>query len=247
MNRTQFLAAALCVAILAPPVSAQQGDGETHFTAGTMHLREGRVPMAIDAFKKAIKADPKNAYAYKALGIAYMSSRDYPHAIEALRKALELNEFYVDVRNDLGTALILSGKRAEGKAEYVTALNDATNPTPEVTARNLGQAYLEEHNYVEAANWFQASVNRNKNYPDAYLGLADALFAQGRVEDVIRHLEVAAKEVPGNACILGVLGDAQFRAGRFTEARARLEEAARRDTSGNCGRRAQEQLKSLPR
>ena len=40
----------------------------------------------------------------------------YDDAVEAFRKALEINPYYVDVRNDLGTALLLSGKRTEGKA-----------------------------------------------------------------------------------------------------------------------------------
>ena len=44
-----------------------------------------------------------------------------------------------------------------------------------------------------------------------------------------------------------MLGEAYYRAGRFTEAKARLEEAARRDPVGASGRRATELLKHLPR
>ena len=83
------------------------------------------------------------------------------------------------MRNDLGTALILSGRRNEGKNEFLTAFNEPTNPTPEISSRNLGQAYLEEKHYPEAINWFRTSLNRNQTYPDAYLGLADALVAAG--------------------------------------------------------------------
>ena len=72
-----------------------------------------------------------------------------------------------------------SGKREEGKKEFLAAFNDPTNPTPEISARNLGQAYLEEKNYAEAINWFRTSLDRNKGYADAYLGLADALLAIG--------------------------------------------------------------------
>jgi tetratricopeptide (TPR) repeat protein len=246
MTRASILIAVLGLG-LAVSAQAQGTDAESHFNAGLMHLRENRFDMAVDQFKQAVKADPKNAYALKGLGISYMRQSDYNRAIDAFRKALEVNPYYVDVRNDLGTALILAGKRAEGKAEFVTALNEATNPTPEVSARNLGQAYYEEQNYAESANWYLSSITRNKQYVDAYLGLADALVAQGRVEDALRHLEMGVKESAGNACIVAVLGEVNFRAGRFSDARARYEEAARKDPLGSCGRRAVESMKSLPR
>ena len=112
-------------------------------------MREGRVDMALDDFKKAVKADPKNPYFQKGLGKAYAAKRKWGDAIEAFRKALELNPYYVDVRNDLGTALILGGQPRGGARRSSSPLfGDPTNPTPEISARNLGQAYLEEKNYA---------------------------------------------------------------------------------------------------
>ena len=168
-----------------------KADGETRFSTGLTHLREGRLELAIEEFKGAIKEDPKNAYFYKGLGIAYQQLADrckdegcrqgpLKEAIAASRKALELNPYYTDARNDLGAALLRSGQREAGRKELITAFNDPTNPSPELTARNLGTAFFEDKNYSEALNWFQSSLNRNKTYPDAWLGLADALVAQGR-------------------------------------------------------------------
>ena len=128
------------------------------FSTGVMHLREGRVDLALEEFKKAVKEDGKNPYFQKGLGLAYSAKREWKVAIAAFRKALELNPYYVDVRNDLGAALIGSGEREAGKKEFLTAFSDPTNPTPEMSARNLGQAYLEEKNYDEALNWYRTSV-----------------------------------------------------------------------------------------
>jgi Flp pilus assembly protein TadD len=248
MTRAPILSLVLCLTLTAAlPVRAQVVEAETLFNAGLMHLREGRVELAVEQFRRATKVDPKNPYAWKGLGISYMRMGDYPHAVEAFKKALEVNPYYVDVRNDLGTALVLMGKRAEGKAEFVTALNEATNPTPEVSARNLGQAYFEEKNYGEAANWYQSSIGRNKEYSDAYLGLGDSLLALGRVEEAIRHMETGVKETQGNPCVVSALGEAKVKAGRFTEARMHFEDAVKKDVSGPCGRRATDQLKTLPR
>jgi Tfp pilus assembly protein PilF len=254
-------ALALSLALGPGPAQAQNNkisDSEVSFNAGLTHLRENRPAQALDQFKKAIKEDPKNAYAYKGLGLTYaqLASQCSPNdqgcgqgklrdAIAAFRKALEVNPYYVDVRNDLGTALVLSGKRSEGKAEFLAAFNEATNPTPEISARNLGQAYFEEKNYPEAVNWFRTSFRRNKSYPDPYLGFADAVGAMGHPDEAVAPLEAAVKEVPGYAPLLLALGEAYYKTGRFTEARSRLEEAARRDAGGPAGRRAMELIKNF--
>jgi Tfp pilus assembly protein PilF len=244
---THFRFLVLALAVSAPAVAAgQSADPESSFNAGLNHLREGRPGMAVEAFKKAVREDPKNPYFQKGLGQAYLATAKFDDAVSAFRKALELNQYYVDVRNDLGTALILSGRRNEGKNEFLAAFNDATNPTPEISSRNLGNAYLEEKAYAEAINWYRTSLNRNHSYPDAYLGLADALVASGKLEDAVSTLEMAAKECPQSAAVLLNLGEAYSRAGRLGEARTRLEEARRRDPVGATGRRAAQLLQQFP-
>jgi type IV pilus assembly protein PilF len=222
-------------------------DAEARFNAGLTHLRDGRPKLALEEFQRAIKQDPKNPYFHKGLGLAYATLKRFDDAVDAFRKALELNPYYTDVRNDLGMALVLAGKRQAGKAEFLAAFNDPTNPTPEISSRNLGQAYFEENNHAEAANWFRSSLNRNKAYPDAYLGLADALVALGRAEEAMTTLETGASEVPASTGIQLALGEAYYRAGRFADARARLEDARKQDPTGADARRAAELLKHFPK
>ena len=238
---------AFCLAAAVAGAQTQSGDAEARFNAGLTHLRDGRPKLALDEFQQAIKQDPKNPYFHKGLGLAYASLKRFDDAVGAFRKALVLNPYYTDVRNDLGMALVLAGKRQAGKAEFLAAFNDPTNPTPEISARNLGQAYLEEKNHAEAANWFRSSLNRNKAYPDAYLGYADALFALGRAEDGIQTLETGAREVPASTAIQVALGEAYYRAGRYSDARARLEDARKQDPTGADARRAAELLKHFPK
>jgi Tfp pilus assembly protein PilF len=241
----------LAAAVLASAVSAaaqqQNPEAEARFNAGLTHLRDGRPKLAVEEFEHAIKRDGKNPYFYKGLGLAYAALKRFDDAVGAFRKARELNPYYTDVRNDLGTALILSGKREAGKAEFLAAFNDPTNPTPEISSRNLGQAYLEEKNYAQAANWFRSSLNRNKAYSDAYLGLAESLTALGRGEEALALLETARRECAGNIPVQVALADAYYRAGRFEDARPLLEEARRREPGSADGQRAAELLKHFPR
>lgn len=222
-------------------------EAEAQFNVGLAHLREGRAELALQAFKEAIRRDPKNPYFHKGLGQAYASQNRFKEALAEFRKALELNPYYVDVRNDLGAALVLMGKREEGKKEFLMAFNDPTNPTPEVSSRNLGEAYFEERNFGQALNWFQTSLQRNKKYPDAHVGVADCLVALGRVEEAIAQLELAAKEVPDEPSVMLALGEIYYRVGRFTEARAQLEQAVKKDPVGVAGRRAAALLKGFPK
>ena len=246
--KARILGVMLAVLPGAMPALAQSSpEAEMRFSTGVMHLREGRVDLALEEFKKAVREDAKNPYFQKGLGLAYSAKKEWKPAIAAFRRALELNPYYVDVRNDLAAALIGSGDREAGKKEFLTAFSDPTNPTAEVSARNLGQAYLEDKNYAQAINWYRTSLNRNKSYTDAYLGLADALMASGQGAEAVVQLEAAAKEIPGDAQLQLALGQALYRAGRFGEARAQLEEVLRKDPSGPLGRAAAEQLKSVPK
>ncbi len=224
----------------------QAGEGESHFNSGVIHLREGRVDLALTSFKRAVDDDPKNPYFRKGLGQAYAAQNDWKDAIKQFKEALELNPYFVDVRNDLGTALILAGKREEGKAEFITAYGDAVNPTPEISARNLGQAFLDEKNYTEAISWFRTAIGRNKAYPDPYLGLAQALVASDRLDEAVVLLESGVTEAPDDAGLRLALGQAYYRAGRFTDSREAFEEAMRKDPSGPVGQAAAAGLAELP-
>ena len=229
-------------AVLAAPPPDPSNEAELTFSTGLSHMREGRTAQAIEQFKKATRQDPKNPYFHKGLGLALAELHKYDEAIAELRKAIELNMYYVDVRNDLGSVLVLSGRRDEGKTELLAAFNEPTNPTPELSARNLGQAYFEEKNYAQALTWFQTSLQRNKKCPDAYLGIADVLLQQGKLDDAIAQLEAGVNAVPQHRALLLSLGEAYYRAGRFTEARGRLEEVIKKDPLDPVGKHAAEML-----
>jgi protein O-GlcNAc transferase len=243
-----MLRVTLALLLPALPAFAQSSpEAEMRFSTGIMHLREGRIDLALEEFKKAVKEDGKNPYFQKGLGIAYSAKREWKPAIAAFRRALELNPYYVDVRNDLAAALVGSGDREGGKKEFLTAYSDPTNPTPEMSARNLGQVFFEEKNYAEALNWYRTSVGRNKDYADGHLGIADALAATGQSQEAIVQLEAAVAEIPTDVALQLALGQALVRAGRFGEARTRLEDVVRKDPAGPLGRQAAEQLKSVPK
>ncbi len=235
------------VALLsAAAVTAQvTSDPEVRFNMGLTHLREGRIDMALEDIQQAVRADGKNPYFQKGYGQALAAKGRFDDAIKAFRRALELNPFYVDVRNDLGVALLAAGKREDGRRELMTVFNDPTNPTPERTAYNIGWSLFEERRYDEALTWYQTSLARSRGEVGPYVAIADTLTALGRSTEAIAQLEQALKVEPESALVAVELGAACYRAGRFAEARKHLEEAARRDPAGPVGRRAAELLRKF--
>ncbi len=117
MKPFNAVSASACLALAFVAVLAVAGrssaqsspEAELQFSTGVMHLREGRLDLALDAFKRAVKSDSKNPYFQKGLGQAYAAKREWAPAIAAFRKALELSPYYVDTKNDLGYVLIMSG------------------------------------------------------------------------------------------------------------------------------------------
>ena len=209
-------------------------------------MKKGKLKLAIQHYSQALHRNPSYAKAHNGLAAALMKQGNPKEAIQHYDEALKINPYYVDVRNDLGTALILAGKRDEGKDEFLTAYSDPTNPTPEISARNLGQAYLDEKNYTEAINWFRTALGRADTYPDPYLGLAEALVVSERLDEAVVLLESGVEKVPEDPVLHLALGQVYFKVGRFTEARSQLELAMRKDPSGLVGQAAADLLARLP-
>lgn len=251
----------LAVALLSASVAlAQDPDAEIRFTAGVRLLRDGFPDRALGEIQDALKKDPKNAFYLKGLGLAYSQLADkckpsdsgcrneyLKKAVDAAQRALVANPDYVDVRNDLGIALLRLGKRTDGKAELAKVFADPQGPTPEVTALNLGLAFMEEKEYTEAVTWFQAAQTKNKAFAAAYVNLSDALLALNQQDSAIAQLEIGLKETQGNAIVHLTLGETYARAGRFQDARAAFEQVVKKDPTGATGRAAAERLRSLAR
>lgn len=260
MLRYSTALAVALLAALASPTLAQDADAELRFNTGVRLLRDGFPDKALVEIQEALKKDPNNAFYLKGLGITYSQLADkckdadatcrngnLKKAVDAAQKALTLNPDYVDLRNDLGTALLRMGRRAEGKAELAKAYADPQCPTPELTAWNLGQAFAEEKSYAEALNWFQAAQSKNRGMVATYVSIADVLFATGQTEAAILQLEAGLTETSGNSALQLALGDAYFRVGRFQDARAAYEQVIRKDPLGPQARLAIERLRGFPR
>jgi Tfp pilus assembly protein PilF len=244
-----FLGLATTSSVWAADKSAQ-GEADLAHNTGKTYLEQGRADLAAEQFKKALDADSKNFLACKGLGIALAKLTKYKEAEKVQRKCLETAPDFADLHNDLGTTLILSGRREEARKEWLLAFSSPFNPSPDQTAANLAGSFLEDGNYDEATRWFQVALQKDPKSSLGQTGLASTLVAQNRIDEAIVMLQKAVgtgKAVSSDPDLLFALCDAYYKAGRFSEARTQCEAIFKIAIASPAAKQAADLLKRFPK
>ncbi len=116
------------------------------YLLGLIARAENRDDDAIRAFLHVQQNDPYDVGTNVNLGQIYISTRNYPAAIEVLRRAFADEPYNVTAAYNLGLALIRIGQMSEGQQmlEQAQALRSTDY------AVTVGTGYLEEGRYAEA-------------------------------------------------------------------------------------------------
>ncbi len=110
------------------------GDADVLTGYGQFSCLAGDVGPGLRALRRAAGLDPLNPRVYKTLGLGLIAARQYPAAIGAMRRALELSPGVNGAHAAIGEALLLQGRLAEAKSEYALE--------PESWERLTGQAIV---------------------------------------------------------------------------------------------------------
>jgi Tfp pilus assembly protein PilF len=245
-----FLGLSVAAPARADKSKSGQGEGDIAHNAGKTYLEEGRPDLAAEQFKKALDADSKNFLACKGLGIALSQLKKYKEAEKTQRKCLELTPDFADLHNDLGATLILDGQRDEARKEWLLAFGSPFNPSPDQTAANLGNSFLEDGNLDEAARWYQVAIQKDPKSVLGQTGMASTLIAQNQVDEAIKLLQNAVgkgKSATDDPDLLVALCEAYYKAGRFGEARTQCEAVVKKNIASPAAKRAMELLKHFPK
>jgi tetratricopeptide (TPR) repeat protein len=145
-----------------------------HVRAGMEAQKQGHMDQAIAEFRKVTELAPNLPAAYVNLGAAYLQNRDYAHAIEPLKRALQMSPEMAGAQQMLGYALLFQGYAAEA----IPHLEHADVPDA------LGIAQLETGKLPEAIANFEVALTRHPNDPDIlyYLSKASGLLAKNAAD-----------------------------------------------------------------
>lgn len=119
-------------------VSHSTQTAEAYYRLGRYHDGAQAWEAAVEAYGKAIAADPAHVEAYNALGVAWARLGRHAAAESALRRGLQVDPLRAHLHSNLGYVLLLAGR----KDASVAALHDALrlDPSDAVARGNLAQA-----------------------------------------------------------------------------------------------------------
>lgn len=158
---------------------------EKRYLLGADYFNKGHVGPALEELLKAVELNPNNPEAHNLLGLVFLrkgaeaeelSTRNqclkgeelrlekqemdaqFKKAEEQFDKAVQLKPEFSEARNNLAVVMIHFGRYDEAVKLEEKALSNIVYHEPYAAQGNLGQAYLEKHDLVRAAQALRQAV-----------------------------------------------------------------------------------------
>ncbi|MDE2887669.1 MAG: tetratricopeptide repeat protein [Gemmatimonadota bacterium] len=194
-------------------------------TLGTYYRLQGRTVPALNAYQRALNANPKNPRHWLSVGIIYCDIGRPDRGIEHLRKATEIQPDLAEAHINLGAAYLGTGRHGAA----INHLRKAVELQPETALAlvNLGAAYNEAGRYSEALEPLNKALEIQPEHPGAHVNIGASFHGLGRYGEAVKHLETALELQPAlaNAQTYLNIGGTYHSMGRFEEAIPYLQKA----------------------
>ncbi|HXG94940.1 MAG TPA: tetratricopeptide repeat protein [Blastocatellia bacterium] len=136
------------------------------FCEGRALISESRSKEAIDVLKRAIELDPRAAYAYNALGIAYEKDEKNDKAKDNFERAAQLAPHWSLPHSHLGIQYYIRGKTDRAEEEFKEAIR--LDPRLAFARLLLVRLYRERAQYQEAEKEANDLLRLAPRYAAAY-------------------------------------------------------------------------------
>ncbi|MCE2440357.1 MAG: tetratricopeptide repeat protein [Candidatus Latescibacteria bacterium] len=194
-------------------------------TLGTYYRLRGKTVPALNAYKRALDANPQNPRHWLSVGIIYCDLGRPERGIDHLRRATEIQPDLAEAHINLGAAYLGTGRHGVA----IDHLRKATELQPEtaLTYVNLGAAYNETDRHSEALDVLNKALEIQPEHPGAHVNLGASYHGLGRYEEAVEHLKTALELQPAlaNAQTYLNIGGTYHSMGRFEEAIPYLQKA----------------------
>lgn len=192
-------------------------DAYQYYVRGLGYLQEyqdvGSLNSAVTLFQSAVERDPALAQALAATGEAYwrlyQETKDQswiPKALDACRRASQLNDNIAPLHTTLGMINQGQGKNEAAVQEFRRAL--ALDSTSDAAYRGLAAAYQAEGKNAEAESAYRQAIEQRKDYWGGYSALGAFYAKIGRYDDAAtqfqRVIDLAPENVRGYSNLAGV-------------------------------------------
>jgi tetratricopeptide (TPR) repeat protein len=156
-----------------------------------------------------------------------VADRNYDNAIEVCKRALELDEIYVEAYFQIGEAY-------SGKRKYDIAIENYQRAVDfdkkHISSWNsMGLAYKEKKNYEEALRYLEKAVQIDPSYSQGWFNKGNVYKLKGEFDNAIESYIKATKIDEDYAIAWLFLGSAYFDKKDFNNAITNIEKAIKID------------------
>jgi arylsulfatase A-like enzyme/Flp pilus assembly protein TadD len=186
---------AKAIEILEYGLKMNPGNTDLMSKLGIMLAEAQQPDRAIELLNICIKKDPFDPESYNFLGVAYYKKGNAVKAIENYRKALELDNNYASVFNNIGSlylAVYLANRKKDENV-YQLAMenfNRALEIDPRLFAayNGRGAAYKFKKQEKKAIADWEKAIEINPDYIDAYFNIGISYLHLGDKAAALKHL-----------------------------------------------------------
>ncbi len=193
---------------------------------GEAYLAEGKHTLALRELLRAEQLNPKDYLLQGDLGMAYMGKGHFDDAIAHFKKALKIKPDFAPAKNNLGTAYLAKGDFDKAIPIFKGLTDDILYSTPHYPLYNLGWAYFQKKDYVEAEKYFREALELRPEFVMARRWLGRTYLERGMVDKAIEELKRAVARAPKSGPVHFDLGRAYLMAGRGDLALQHFDAAA---------------------
>lgn len=175
-------------------------------------LERGFSREAVEAYRKALLLQPRDARLHYNLALALSKVQQHSDEERQLRQAIELDPHFAQAHNQLGSSLMLRERFDEAEREFRAAIE--SDPQYAEALNNLGTLFGRQAKNSAAAQLFREAISISPQYTQALINLGLTLAAQANYSEAEKPLQNALALEPNNASALTGLGMLQGKSGR---------------------------------
>ena len=137
-------------------------------------------------------------------GVVFQQNGQLSDAERAYRKAIKINQNFIEAHNDLGNVLLDLGRPKEAFNSFRKAVN--LRPGHPMLITNLGNALQLQGEIKKAVNWFNKAITQDPNFVGAHNNLGNALRELGQFREAVAAYRRAIEIDSTNADTYNNLG-----------------------------------------
>jgi tetratricopeptide (TPR) repeat protein len=169
-------------------------EGREDFFAGRALLFDKKFPDAANLIEQSVRIDPNAAYAYNALGIAYLEQGQFDKAIPAFRDAAHRAQHWSYPLHNEALAHVETGEYQAAIRLYQQAMR--LTPQYSYLPYNLGLVYQRLNRRKDAEVSYRKAISIAPNSAEAYNALGTLKASQGRTSEAEKDYRDALQRSP---------------------------------------------------